>query len=888
MRPSRPEVPWPALLFASLTLPAAVPLCAGQCGPAWIPGFGSPGTDNAVNASVIHDDGGGPALYVAGDFGTAGGAAASSVARWDGSSWAPVGNGPGFRVMVLASFDDGGGPDLYAGGIVGIGGGPIVDFISRWDGTTWTSIGDGSIGDVYSLCVYNDGSGAALYAGHHDDPYSPVNIHRVSRWNGASWAAVGAPVFTSWVKSLLPWDDGNGPSLFAACGSSLGSGLVRWTGGAWIPVNPNTGVGGIESLALWDDGTGTALYAGGAFTSIGGVAANRAARWTGTTFQALGGGIGPSGSFNPVRCLGVFDFGSGGGLFVGGDFTSAAGIPAAGFARWNGTSWSVPAAPDPGTPPARVECLTPWPAGPQGPSLYAGGFFYTFGSSASRCVTRWDGTTFSPLGAGNGIGFDATALVAYDDGSGIALYAGGNFPTAGPNIMPPIARYDGMGWSGLPPGPGPVGGWNEPIGTLDFLGSRYLVASGSFTNISGVPSAGIAFLGPNGWLPSPGGGVALGTGPGYVGAIATRALANWDELYIGGGFAVAGGVPAANIARFDGLNWFPLGAGLTGGGVKSLAWFDAGSSPRLYAGGTFTAAGGTPATGIAAWDGAAWTVPAGALSGPPLSGLGAWQVNDLEVFDDGSGAALYVAGSFTSAGGVAATGIARWNGASWTAVGGGVAGNFYGQLRGVYALEVFDDGRGDALYAFGAFSLAGGIPAQGIARWDGSAWEPLGAGITSLHPAYTFDLQAVDLGAGPQLFACGRFTIAGGIPSVNIASWRGYRPWLGIDGSAATGVFLRNRGLVPGAEVFNVFSLETCAGEPGSGPWLGLCATDPSFLVAQASYPAGTVPFHYSAAGPSAAFGPYPLPPGLVFDALCVSVTGGTFCLSPVRRYLVP
>ncbi len=43
----------------------------------------------------------------------------------------------------------------------------------------------------------------------------------------------------------------------------------------------------------------------------------------------------------------------------------------------------------------------------------------------------------------------------------------------------------------------------------------------------------------------------------------------------------------------------------------------------------------------------------------------------------------------------------------------------------VDALVVFDDGNGDALYAGGNFTSAGGATAYYFARWDGSSWSPL-------------------------------------------------------------------------------------------------------------------------------------------------------------------
>jgi len=84
-----------------------------------------------------------------------------------------------------------------------------------------------------------------------------------------------------------------------------------------------------------------------------------------------------------------------------------------------------------------------------------------------------------------------------------------------------------------------------------------------------------------------------------------------------------------------------------------------------------------------------------------------------------SSAGLSVAGS------VAAQSVARFDGSHWSAV---------GALDGaVYALVVFDDGGGPALYATGAFMTAAGTTVDHIARWDGSGWSPLaGGGLSSV------------------------------------------------------------------------------------------------------------------------------------------------------------
>ena len=92
-----------------------------------------------------------------------------------------------------------------------------------------------------------------------------------------------------------------------------------------------------------------------------------------------------------------------------------------------------------------------------------------------------------------------------------------------------------------------------------------------------------------------------------------------------------------------------------------------------------------------------------------------------------SGCHLLVAGGwFTTTGSVAANSIAKWSGTKWSTLGAGVGG----APAWVMALAVYDDGTGPALYAAGWFTSAGGQPANNIAKWDGASWSALGSGLT--------------------------------------------------------------------------------------------------------------------------------------------------------------
>jgi hypothetical protein len=116
-------------------------------------------------------------------------------------------------------------------------------------------------------------------------------------------------------------------------------------------------------------------------------------------------------------------------------------------------------------------------------------------------------------------------------------------------------------------------------------------------------------------------------------------------------------------------------------------------------------------------------------------------------------------GFFTTAGGVSANRIARWNGSSWTALGSGVN---EGTVTSIIALAVLPNGN---LVAGGDFTTAGGVTANNIARWNGSSWAPLGSGMNSRGVYALAALPNVDLVAG------GTFATAGGLPSNYWARW---------------------------------------------------------------------------------------------------------------------
>jgi hypothetical protein len=277
--------------------------------------------------------------------------------------------------------------------------------------------------------------------------------------------------------------------------------------------------------------------------------------------------------------------GTDGSLIVGGSFTSAGGVPANRVARWNGTTWSAMGAGF----PDNVNAIAVLPDG----TIVAGGRFVG-GSFDWGWVSRWNGSSWTTLGSFQG---EVRHLAVLPNGD---LIAGGAFDyVSGVGLRSRIARWDGSTWQALGSG------------------------------LSGSPDGMLAL--PNG------------------------------DLLVGGQFATAGGVTVNGIARWDGATWSSLGTGL--GGVNPWA------GPMVLlpggdvvASGRFQSAGGVAANNIARWNGSSWS-PLGA-------GLGVG--SNLAVLPNGDvlAADVAVVGSFPSPQPWIITTCRRWDGASWTAIPG--------------------------------------------------------------------------------------------------------------------------------------------------------------------------------------------------------------------------
>jgi len=613
---------------------------------------------------------------------------------------------------------------------------------------------------------------------------------------------VGSPM-----RAAVVYDDGSGPALYVAgdfrhAGGATVNRIAKWDGRYWYSLGSGLN-GDVHAMVVFDDGTGPALYAGGAFTTAGDQAANHVAKWTNGQWSSLG--VGTNGT---VKGLAVWDDDGDGpnfpALYVGGEFTEAAGTSTSGVARWSGLEWSALGEGVAGY----VNALHAYDEDGIGPTpavLVAGGLFYTAGSVEVNHVAAWNGSSWQPVSGGLLEGeVYALESIQWEAEEDIWLYVG----RTGSNTLS-YYRPTALNWQ-------PVFG--EPNGSVRALyageegGLATLFVGGGFTEAGYAPASRIArFRAPSEWS-------TFGDGmSGSVYALTQFDDGNGLQVYAGGAFGTAGAKTVRQVAKWDGVDWQALPqssfrpplyldgrefavyddgsgsrlylgghgssaddrllrweqtgwtavGGLDGVAVSALEVFDDGSGPALYVGGAFWTANGTTVNCIAKWNGTAWSALGSGVDGT---------VSDIRAHDDGSGPAIFVAGTFNIAGGLPCNHVAKWDGTQWSCPGEGFD---YAQ----YALEVYDDGEGPELYVAGLTTT----PYRCIAKWDGTEWSPLGTGLINPNPSLKgVTLAVYNDGTGEGLYVGGEFGIAGGQVCNNVARWDGtawHQVGDGIDGT---------------------------------------------------------------------------------------------------------
>ena len=802
-----------AIVFSLGLLVSAGP-ALGQCQLQWSDWFQGNGTDDQVTAMAVYDDDGpGPhpsQLYIGGSFANVNcasgygiGTQANWIAKWNDVSWSQVGTGIGHHpysidgrgATAMTVFNPNPGvsqPKLIVSGHFDHSNWWDSDRVQSWDGQHWTSLigTHGSdwwtantlgLGNVYCLAVHDvDGDGPnppELFAGGNFD----VNLglrwpsHSVAGWDGTGWHGLSTGL-TGSVSALASYDDdGRGPHLPKLIGGGYGFFLpgvdepqcvAQWDGQTWSAIPGLRG--NITSLVVFDeDGDGprpASLFAIGYLIDIAGHGFGWIARWDGHSWSNVGSPptAGPSASTSAI----VFDPDGDGpekpGLYVLGQYC--------GLAKWDGETWSqfVPSGRYDTGPTAvfrdvlggsdRPELFLSAPA-PLGPWVV--GHF-----------SKFDGEQWNPI-LSNGLDtlpgpphVSVSCMAIGPDqpsqNNREALYAAGEFQTCGNHVTNGLAKWNGQSWESIDRDLSNVR-WATNIAKMTFSQA----AGSTVPELYVLSQFSISRRKSDGsWTQI---GAVEGEYPFVSQMISLDDGRSPPNLYLVGSFASVGGIPARNIARWDGVSWHDVGGGVDGAIYCAAAYDEDGDGPmppHLFIGGGFHLAESDPTwSHLASWDGSRFT----AVDCP-------FDVIDrLCVFDeDGTGPllpTLVAAGSSAFNADPSMYALARWDGTNWSGFNA-----FSNPSSRVFGFASFDeDGNGPlppSLVVTGGFNEIGGLPARGLALWRAGQWSsPFGTGLFGLD--LTSIVSFSENGpANPQaLYFGGQIWTAGPYTSQGIARW---------------------------------------------------------------------------------------------------------------------
>lgn len=654
---------WLLATFAGFTVGGDA---RAQCATQWLPGPAIAGTDAAILAIREWDpDGAGPGtpvLVLGGAFHAAGTLAANRIAALDPLTnvWSTFASGMNGHVRALAVLPNG---DLVAGGDFTSAGGAPANHVAVWNGSVWAPLGTGTDDDVLALAVLANGD---LVAAGEFTTAGGIAASRVARWDGFGWAPLGLGV-DGIARALVVLQNGDliAGGTFANAGGAPASRIASWDGTSWSPLGSGIAAAApsaanVKALTVLATGE---LVAGGAFDTAGGITAINVARWSGSSWAPLGAGIAA-----PVNAV-CTHFGT--NLIAVGEIL---GSPYT-IRRWNGTSWSSI-----GTMHGSGEAVVQLTSG----DVVVGGTVYdVFGPGQSNTgVTNaavWNGTTWRQIGPPLEDPFAVTSVAAHPNGDLVAGAWSGGYR---------VLRCDGTTWQRV------GAAFDFTVLCVATAANGDILAGGGFAAVGGVPAPGVARWNGTAWSP-----IGSFTSSNHVGALLP--LPNGD-IIAGGNFLPAGSPQWENVARWNGTAWVPMGTGLPGT-VLGLALAPNGD---ILACGWFNLAGSR----VARWNGTAW-LPVGVLPD------GVFAVTAMPNGD------IIAAGTFLAAG---IQRIARWNGTSWQPLGSGLTtavSTTVPIVRGVAALPDGD------IVASGTFTLAGGVPCRGVARWNGASWSALATNV---------------------------------------------------------------------------------------------------------------------------------------------------------------
>ena len=355
----------------------------------------------------------GSRVLMGGAFGGAAGVPSQSVVAYDGSAWQPLGTsdeGISGEIFELASSSE--SCTVYGLARASHSGGkPLTSPVVRYGETGWVAAAPPlpantrcdrmAIGKDQTITL-------ACTEKAEPDPVGRVLVLK----NGAWTRLVDDPLPA--IVDLAYAPDG---ALWLTGGAWEKGYLAKWDGTKLVEPSADAldRTGFRLAFAAHASDSGYDVIVGGVFEHVGALAANRIARWNGSTWSALGEGT----AGNAVSAIAVTKD----GIYVATQKENSAYRI---LARWDGQTWTELATPENGIPKPFSETTHTFQALlalPDG-SLFASG--YVWPETGGRNVFYFDGKKFTSVGGGAAaIEVNAVAL------GGDAVYFAGSIAEVG-------------------------------------------------------------------------------------------------------------------------------------------------------------------------------------------------------------------------------------------------------------------------------------------------------------------------------------------------------------------------------------------------------------------------------------------------------------------------
>lgn len=706
------------------------------------PRFDVPGANGSIESLVEFHD----CIYAIGHFTRIAGLNASGIARWDGTNWVAIQRAFQAPIMAAVATDEA----IYVATHRTQTNSSVA--LWRWDGENWTALGAPErfreLPDLSAFSVHGPiaVAGTDIYLEVDSVPNSAFG-RALAKWDGRSWSILATTGTNKGIGGITSLAFAQGDiyaagALLVSAAQSTFINLGRPVRGRWTPV----GVGiadGSPSLLASD---GTNLFVQGSFGTADSQPKNGFAIWDGAQW------IVPSAESRDGMNIAALT--SNPGEVLASEVLSTNtpdGTPlyAQYLVQYRGTNRTVLARGDAGG----MRIMKRWRDG-----IYCAGEFRIVGGVFTGNLSRWNGTNWTRVSGRslNGLSHEARAIAV----AGTDVYAAGQFDYAGDLRANHIARWDGRNWH-------PLGSGID--GTIIQMAAHAdeLFVIGGFNSAGGVTATNLARWDGTSWS-NVGGGLS-----GYLSAIA----AHRDKTLVA---RIAEGTNFF-VSQWDGIRWSNVVATPAFGLVYTVVP----SEDSILVGGRFTHINGIEMNNAARWDGRQWHSLAGGLTRQfRFEGNTTSWTDVRALFQDGTN--LYAGGSFTNAGGVAARNVARWDGWQWSGLGAGIPGSGYCQTFSGFSCMfpvtslVVVQGK---LFAGGGFAAQYEPIPHYLAKWNGVTWTNLGSGEWNLDlsiPLREIDDHSVRVWAlasrGSDLVVAGNFGMIEGMPSYGFAIWHEGRP----------------------------------------------------------------------------------------------------------------